>query len=145
MARAETQVRALDDVSLDIARGEFTAIMGPSGSGKSTLMHCAAGLDTRHRRRGLRRRRRHWASLNDKALTLLRRDRIGFVFQSFNLVPTLTAEENILLPLAIAGRRPERGLVRHGDRDRRPRATGSRTGRASSPAASSSGSPAPGR
>nr|WP_091785791.1 ABC transporter ATP-binding protein [Pedococcus dokdonensis] len=104
--KGEAQVRALDGVTLDLARGEFTAIMGPSGSGKSTMMHCAAGLDavtsgevyigdvdiTR---------------LKDKALTTLRRDRIGFVFQSFNLIPTLNAEENILLPLAIAGRKAD--------------------------------------
>lgn len=104
--KGEAEVRALDGVSVDLARGEFTAIMGPSGSGKSTLMHCAAGLDavtsgevyvgdvdiTR---------------LKDKALTTLRRDRIGFVFQSFNLIPTLNAEENILLPLAIAGRKAD--------------------------------------
>ncbi|HEV7195125.1 MAG TPA: ABC transporter ATP-binding protein [Pedococcus sp.] len=104
--RGETQVRALDGVTLDIATGEFTAIMGPSGSGKSTLMHCTAGLDSVTSGTvfigdvdltGLR----------DKALTTLRRDRVGFVFQSFNLVPTLNARENILLPLAIAGREPE--------------------------------------
>lgn len=104
--RGETEVVALDRVSLDIARGEFTAIMGPSGSGKSTLMHCAAGLDAPSGGEvfigdvSL-------GTLKDKALTTLRRDRIGFVFQSFNLVPTLTAEENIVLPLAIAGRRPD--------------------------------------
>ena len=76
---------------------------------------------------------------------MLRRDRIGFVFQSFNLIPTLTAEENILLPLAIAGRQARAGLVRHGDRDGRPARPALATGRASCPAASSSGSPAPGR
>ncbi|WP_236022389.1 ABC transporter ATP-binding protein [Barrientosiimonas humi] len=99
-------VTALDGVDVDLGRGEFTAIMGPSGSGKSTLMHCLAALDTPTSGevflgdQALSR-------LNDKKLTELRRDRIGFVFQSFNLVPTLTAQENILLPLAIAGRRPD--------------------------------------
>jgi putative ABC transport system ATP-binding protein len=104
--KGEAQVRALDGVTLDLAQGEFTAIMGPSGSGKSTLMHCAAGLDSVTGGQvyvgdvDLTR-------LKDKALTVLRRDRIGFVFQSFNLIPTLSAEENILLPLAIAGRAPD--------------------------------------
>ena len=102
----ETRVVALDDVTLELYAGEFTAIMGKSGSGKSTLMHCAAGLDdatTGH----------VWVggidltTLKEKHLTELRRDRIGFVFQAFNLVPTLTAQENILLPSAIAGRRPD--------------------------------------
>jgi putative ABC transport system ATP-binding protein len=106
--RGDTSVTALDGVTLDIERGEFTAIMGPSGSGKSTLMHCAAGLDS------VTSGEVHLGDvditrLGDKALTTLRRDRIGFVFQSFNLIPTLSAEENILLPLAIAGRRPEPG------------------------------------
>jgi putative ABC transport system ATP-binding protein len=106
--RGDTQVRALDAVSLDIHRREFTAIMGPSGSGKSTLMHCAAGLDSVSGGEAyigdveITR-------LKDKALTMLRRDRVGFVFQSFNLVPTLNAQENILLPLAIAGRSPDPG------------------------------------
>jgi putative ABC transport system ATP-binding protein len=100
------EVRALDGVSLDIASGEFTAVMGPSGSGKSTLMHCCAALDTPTSGE-------IWlgdtplGGLHDKKLTLLRRERIGFVFQSYNLVPTLTAEENILLPLSIAGKRPD--------------------------------------
>jgi putative ABC transport system ATP-binding protein len=100
------EVRALDGVTLDIAVGEFTAVMGPSGSGKSTLMHCCAALDTPTSGE-------IWlgdtqlGGLHDKKLTLLRRERIGFVFQSYNLVPTLTARENILLPLSIAGRKPE--------------------------------------
>ena len=104
--RGDTSVRALDGVDLDFAAGEFTAIMGPSGSGKSTLLHCLAGLDRLTSGEayiggvGLSR-------LNDNQLTLLRRQRAGFIFQSFNLVPTLTAVENITLPLAIAGRRPD--------------------------------------
>ena len=99
-------VRALDGVSLDIVAGEFTAVMGPSGSGKSTLMHCCAALDTATSGQvwvGTR----ELSGLDDKELTRLRRDEIGFVFQSFNLVPTLSAEENILLPLSIAGRKPD--------------------------------------
>ena len=99
-------VRALDDVTLDLYAGEFTAIMGPSGSGKSTLMHVCAALDTADR--GTVRVGEHeLGRMNDKQLTALRRDEIGFVFQSYNLVPTLTAAENITLPLAIAGRRPD--------------------------------------
>ncbi|WP_210650926.1 ABC transporter ATP-binding protein [Nocardioides sp. SYSU D00065] len=103
----QAQVRALDGVTVDLMQGEFTAIMGPSGSGKSTLMHCLAALDTPTSGEavvdGTSLR-----TLKDKALTTLRRDRIGFVFQAFNLVPTLTAEENILLPLDLAGRKPDR-------------------------------------
>jgi len=102
----DTEVRALDHVSVDIAAAEFTAIMGPSGSGKSTLMHCLAGLDSLTSGSvsvgGV-----ELVGLSDKKLTALRRDRIGFVFQSFNLVPTLTAIENITLPIAIAGRKPD--------------------------------------
>ena len=105
--RGETSVRALDGVSVSFATGRFTAIVGPSGSGKSTLMHCLAGLDTLTSGRviigdtdlGL---------LDDKALTMLRRDRVGFVFQQFNLVPTLTALENITLPMDLAGRKPDK-------------------------------------
>lgn len=104
--KGDTGVTALAGVTVDIARGEFTAIMGPSGSGKSTLMHCAAGLDSVTSGR-VYIGSTDITSLKEKALTELRRDRIGFVFQAFNLVPTLTAEENILLPLAIAGRRPD--------------------------------------
>ncbi|MEO5982404.1 MAG: ABC transporter ATP-binding protein [Pedococcus sp.] len=104
--KGEAQVRALDGVSLDIAASQFTAIMGPSGSGKSTLMHCAAGLDAATAGE-VYIGDVDITQLKDKALTTLRRDRIGFVFQSFNLIPTLNAEENILLPLAIAGRKAD--------------------------------------
>ena len=102
----ETEVVALDDVTLDLYAGEFTAIMGKSGSGKSTLMHCAAGLDDATSGRVFLGDV-ELTSLKEKHLTELRRDRIGFVFQAFNLVPTLTARENIELPSAIAGRRPD--------------------------------------
>jgi putative ABC transport system ATP-binding protein len=104
----DTRVVALDGVSLELAQGEFTAVMGPSGSGKSTLMHCLAALDTADSG-SVSIGDDELTSMKDKALTRLRRDRIGFVFQSFNLVPTLTARENILLPLAIAGRTPDQG------------------------------------
>ena len=99
---------ALDDVTLDLMAGEFTAVMGPSGSGKSTLMHCLAALDTADSG-SVMIGDQELTVLKDKALTRLRRDEIGFVFQSYNLVPTLTAKENILLPLAIAGRSPDQG------------------------------------
>src|SRR3954471_6448028 len=102
----DAEVRALDGVTLDIRVGEFTAVMGPSGSGKSTLLHCCAALDTATSG-SVFIGDTDLSRLKDKELTRLRRDRIGFVFQSFNLVPTLTAEENILLPLSIAGRNPD--------------------------------------
>ncbi|MCA2206243.1 ABC transporter ATP-binding protein [Nocardia rosealba] len=102
----DTQVKALDGVSADFARGEFTAIMGPSGSGKSTLMHCLAGLDSASGGE-VRIGDTALTGLSDKQMTALRRDRIGFVFQAFNLVPTLTALENITLPLDIAGRKAD--------------------------------------
>ena len=102
----EAAVRALDHVSVDYLRGEITAVMGPSGSGKSTLMHCLAALDT-VTEGDVVIGGTSLAGMSDKALTTLRRDQVGFVFQSFNLVPTLTARENILLPLAIAGREPD--------------------------------------
>ncbi|MEU3756542.1 ABC transporter ATP-binding protein [Streptomyces olivoreticuli] len=102
----ETQVRALDTVSVEFRRGEFTAIMGPSGSGKSTLMHCMAGLDSVSSG-SAQIGEVELASLDDRRLTRLRRDKIGFVFQAFNLLPTLTALENITLPMDIAGRRPD--------------------------------------
>jgi putative ABC transport system ATP-binding protein len=102
----EARVVALDDVALDLMAGEFTAVMGPSGSGKSTRMHCLAALDTADSG-SVMLGDQELTVLKDKALTRLRRDQIGFVFQSYNLVPTLTAKENILLPLAIAGRAPD--------------------------------------
>ena len=103
----DAAVAALDGVSIDFAAGEFTAVMGPSGSGKSTLMHCMAALDTVTSGEVFLGDQ-ELSRLNDKQLTTLRRDRIGFVFQAFNLVPTLTAQENIELPMAIAGRKPEK-------------------------------------
>ncbi|MDJ1137684.1 ABC transporter ATP-binding protein [Streptomyces iconiensis] len=117
-----TAVVALDAVDVTIARGRYTAVMGPSGSGKSTLMHCLAGLDTVTSGRV-------WlgetevTGLDDRRLTQLRRDRVGFMFQSFNLLPTLSAAENITLPMDIAGRKPDKawvdtviGTLRLGDR-----------------------------
>ncbi|MFP3901692.1 MAG: ABC transporter ATP-binding protein [Acidimicrobiia bacterium] len=102
-----TQVVALDDVTVDFPVGRFTAIMGPSGSGKSTLMHCTAGLDSLTSGQvfvdGI-----DLGTLSERELTRVRRDRIGFVFQAFNLVPTLTAGENITLPASLAGRSPDR-------------------------------------
>jgi len=102
----DTEVRALDGVDVEFERGCFTAIMGPSGSGKSTLMHCSAGLDD------LTSGSVHigdveLGSLSERELTLLRRDKVGFVFQAFNLLPTLSAEENLTLPMDLAGRKPD--------------------------------------
>ncbi|MEU3723103.1 ABC transporter ATP-binding protein [Streptomyces sp. NPDC031705] len=105
--QGETQVVALDNVSVDFAQGQFTAIMGPSGSGKSTLMHCVAGLDT-FSSGSVRIGDTELGSLKDKQLTQLRRDKIGFIFQAFNLLPTLTALENITLPMDIAGRKADK-------------------------------------
>jgi putative ABC transport system ATP-binding protein len=123
----QARVVALDEVTLELYAGEFTAVMGPSGSGKSTLMHCCAALDSATSG-SVFIGDTDLSGLKDKELTRLRRDQIGFVFQSFNLVPTLTAEENILLPLSIAGRKPDQewyetviGTVGLGDRlDHRP-------------------------
>ncbi|MFF3512081.1 ABC transporter ATP-binding protein [Streptomyces sp. NPDC002573] len=106
----ETRVVALDHVDVDIARGQFTAIMGPSGSGKSTLMHCLAGLDTVTSGQ-IYLDETEITGLKDKRLTQLRRDRIGFIFQAFNLLPTLNALENITLPMDIAGRKPDRAWL----------------------------------
>jgi putative ABC transport system ATP-binding protein len=105
-----TAVRALDGISADFTAAEFTAIMGPSGSGKSTLLHCLAGLDQLTEGEVLIGDV-SLASLDDKAMTLLRRTRIGFVFQAFNLVPTLTAGENVVLPLTLGGKRPDPGWL----------------------------------
>ncbi|HZQ88074.1 MAG TPA: ABC transporter ATP-binding protein [Acidimicrobiales bacterium] len=105
--RGETAVRALDGISVAFDTAHFTAIMGPSGSGKSTLMHCLAGLDRLTAGRVLIGDT-DLSTLDDRALTILRRDKVGFVFQQFNLVPTLTAAENITLPIDLAGRKPDR-------------------------------------
>jgi putative ABC transport system ATP-binding protein len=108
----DTRVHALRDVDVSFEQGKFTAIMGPSGSGKSTLMHCLAGLDSADSGQ-------IWIggteiiSLNDNQLTRLRRERVGFVFQAFNLVPTLTAEQNITLPIALAGGTVDRDWLRY--------------------------------
>jgi putative ABC transport system ATP-binding protein len=106
----ETEVRALDSISAEFAAGKFTAIMGPSGSGKSTLLHCLAGLDrltSGHVVLGSM----ELSSLNDNEMTLLRREHIGFVFQAFNLIPTLSAEENIVLPITLGGHKPDSAWV----------------------------------
>ncbi len=102
----DATVAALDGVSIEFEAGRYTAVMGPSGSGKSTLMHCMAALDTATSGEVFLGDVL-LAGLNDRQLTELRRDKIGFVFQAYNLVPTLTAEENIVLPLTIAGRKPD--------------------------------------
>jgi putative ABC transport system ATP-binding protein len=101
----DTAVRALDDVTVEFPVGRFTAIMGPSGSGKSTLMHCVAGLDSLTSG-SVFVGDTDLSTLSDKQLTILRRERVGFVFQAFNLLPTLTAFENITLPTALAGKKP---------------------------------------
>jgi putative ABC transport system ATP-binding protein len=101
--KGQTEVRALDGVTVEFAAGRYTAVMGPSGSGKSTLLHCVAGLDSLTSGRAFIGDV-DLSTLNDQKLTILRRDRVGFVFQAFNLVPTISAEENINLPLLLAGR-----------------------------------------
>jgi putative ABC transport system ATP-binding protein len=110
--RGDTAVRALDGVTVGFERAQFTAIMGPSGSGKSTLMHCLAGLDTATSGQALLGGT-DLTRQSDKVLTKVRRERIGFVFQSFNLLPQLTAAQNITLPLELAGRKPDRHLFDH--------------------------------
>ncbi|MGC9440218.1 ABC transporter ATP-binding protein [Streptomyces sp. WG5] len=107
----DSAVTALDEVSLTFPRGTFTAVMGPSGSGKSTLLQCAAGLD-RPTSGSVAVGGTELTGLSERRLTLLRRERIGFVFQAFNLLPSLTAEQNVALPLRLAGRRPSRTRVR---------------------------------
>jgi len=107
---SSTAVRALDGVSVAFPRGAFTAVMGPSGSGKSTLMHCMAALDTPTSGTVLIGDT-DVTTLSERDLTVLRRDRVGFVFQAYNLLPTLSAAENIILPQRLAGRRPDRGWL----------------------------------
>jgi putative ABC transport system ATP-binding protein len=102
----DSEVRALDGITVAFPVGEFTAVMGPSGSGKSTLLHCLAGLDSLTSGRVFIGEV-DLGTLSEKRLTVLRREKVGFIFQAYNLVPTLTAEENITLPLDIAGRRPD--------------------------------------
>ena len=106
----DTEVTALDNVDVDFAAGHFTAIMGPSGSGKSTLMHCMAGLDRLDSGSAVIGDT-NIATASERELTQLRRDRLGFIFQAFNLVPTLSAIENIELPMDLAGRKPDRAWV----------------------------------
>jgi putative ABC transport system ATP-binding protein len=108
--KGETAVRALDGLTVQFAQGHFGSIMGPSGSGKSTLMHCLAGLDTLTSGRTFIGAT-DLSTLDDQQLTVLRRDRVGFVFQAYNLVPTLTALENITLPITLAGRKPDQAWL----------------------------------
>ncbi|MGW0821750.1 ABC transporter ATP-binding protein [Streptomyces sp. NPDC002845] len=110
--QGETHVRALDGVTVDFARARFTAIAGPSGSGKSTLMHCLAGLDSATTGQVVLGGT-ELTGLSDRELTRVRRDKVGFVFQSFNLLPQLTALENIALPVTMAGRRLDQDLLDH--------------------------------
>lgn len=107
----ETSVIALDNININFNEMQFTAIMGPSGSGKSTLLHCLAGLD-RPSSGQIYLKDSDISTLNDKQLTKIRRDSFGFVFQAFNLIPTLTAEENITLPASIAGKKPDMDWVK---------------------------------
>jgi putative ABC transport system ATP-binding protein len=108
--KGDSEVRALDGVTVDFPRGMFTAVMGPSGSGKSTLMHCAAGLDRLTSGRALIGGV-DLSTLNDKQLTILRREKVGFIFQAYNLVATLDAYENITLPLALAGHKGDKAWI----------------------------------
>jgi putative ABC transport system ATP-binding protein len=108
--KGQTEVRALDSVSVEFVTGRFTAIMGPSGSGKSTLLHCAAGLDSLTSGKAFIGDN-NLSTLNDHRLTILRRDHVGFIFQAYNLVPTISAAENITLPLLLAGRKPDQAWL----------------------------------
>ena len=108
--KGQTEVRALDGVTVEFAAGRYTAVMGPSGSGKSTLLHCVAGLDTLTSGRAFIGDV-DLSTLNDQRLTILRRDRVGFVFQAFNLVPTISAAKNINLPLLLAGRKGDQAWI----------------------------------
>ena len=135
-------MHALAGINVTFERGRFTAVMGPSGSGKSTLMHCMAGLD-RPTSGQTFVGDLDIGGLDDAGLTQMRRDRIGFVFQSFNLVPTLTAGENITLPGRPGRAEGRQGVVRLPGRTSSASPTGCRTGRARCRAASSSAAPAP--
>ena len=106
----DSEVRALDGVTVQFEKGKFTAIMGPSGSGKSTLMHCLAGLDSLTSG-GVYIGETYLATLNDKQLTELRRTAVGFIFQAYNLIPTLTAAENITLPLLLGGTKGDQAWI----------------------------------
>jgi putative ABC transport system ATP-binding protein len=106
----QTEVRALDGVSVEFFAGRYTAIMGPSGSGKSTLLHCVAGLDTLTSGKALIGDV-DLSTLSDQRLTILRRDRVGFIFQAYNLVPTISAAQNITLPLLLAGHKGDRAWI----------------------------------
>jgi ABC-type sugar transport system ATPase subunit len=139
--RSGCVVTALNQVTLGFEAGTFTAVMGPSGSGKSTLLQCAAGLD-RPSSGEVWLGGQELGDLSETKLTVLRRNRIGFVFQSFNLLPSLTAELNVALPLRLAGRRPP-GRRSGGYSARSAWPTGPATGHPSCPAGSSSGSPSP--
>jgi putative ABC transport system ATP-binding protein len=108
--KGESEVRALDGVTVQFAKGVYSAIMGPSGSGKSTLMHCVAGLDTLTSGRVLIGDT-DLSTLSERQLTQLRRDKVGFIFQAYNLVPTLNALENITLPMDLAGRKPDKAWL----------------------------------
>ena len=108
--KGQTEVRALDRVSVEFIAGRFTAIMGPSGSGKSTLLHCAAGLDSLTSGQAFIGDS-DLSTLSDQRLTILRRDRVGFIFQAYNLVPTISAAENITLPLLLAGRKGDQAWI----------------------------------
>ena len=122
--RGGTEVRALDGVSVGLPAHRFTAIMGPSGSGKSTLMHVLAGLDTLTSGKVFLNSPQgdiDLGTLSDRQLTKVRRERIGFVFQAYNLLPTLSAAENIVLPMTLAGTKAGQGMGRHGRRHRRTR------------------------
>jgi putative ABC transport system ATP-binding protein len=107
----ETSVIALDEINIEFEENQFTAIMGPSGSGKSTLLHCLAGLD-RPTSGQILLKGTDISTLNDKQLTKMRRDSFGFIFQAFNLIPTLTAEENISLPASISGKKPDQEWIK---------------------------------
>src|SRR5215472_14426649 len=108
--QGQTQVRALDGVSVTFAAGRYTAVMGPSGSGKSTLLHCVAGLDSLTSGRAFIGDA-DLSTLSDQRLTILRRDHVGFVFQAYNLVPTISAAQNITLPLLLAGHKGDKAWI----------------------------------